>query len=86
MMEVHDAMTSLAFHGKTMPEGMTPQILAGVNKEATRRMGALVAPHVKGEHGEDILRLGMGQLFQKVCAPPTVTADGRLYSTRGRLR
>lgn len=44
--------------------GVTPDLMAEVNREATRRMASLVAP-TKGPH-EEALRLSMGLLFEQI--------------------
>jgi hypothetical protein len=40
--EVHDAMTTLRTHGKAIPEAVSPELLAAVEREATHRMAAIV--------------------------------------------
>eukprot|EP00884_Botryococcus_braunii_P023598 jgi/Botrbrau1/9922/Bobra.0012s0021.1 len=62
--DLFDALTCLAAHGKPLPAGVTPDLMAEVNREATRRMASLVAP-VKGPH-EEALRLSMGLLFEQI--------------------
>jgi len=37
-----------------------------INREATRRMTALVAPQASEAHGPAMLRLSMGPLFEEV--------------------
>lgn len=44
---INDAMTSLAFHGKALPRGMTPELLRKVNLLATQEFSAFVAPSLK---------------------------------------
>ncbi len=51
-----------------MGQGMSEELLMEVNREATRRMTALVAPQASEQHGPDMLRLSMGPLFEQVHA------------------
>jgi hypothetical protein len=44
--------------------GITPDLMAEINREATRRMASLVAP-LNGPH-EEALRLSMGLLFEQI--------------------
>ncbi len=48
---------------------MSEDLLLAVNREATRRMTALVAPQASEQHGPEMLRLSMGPLFEQACAP-----------------
>lgn len=50
-------------------QGVSEELLLDVNREATRRMTALVAPQASEAHGPAMLRLSMGQLFEEVCHP-----------------
>ena len=63
--DVHDAMTSMRAHNKTIPQELhdKPWILEAVNKLATREFSAFVAPSIQDEHGKAILRLSMGVLL-----------------------
>ncbi|EIE19511.1 hypothetical protein COCSUDRAFT_83562 [Coccomyxa subellipsoidea C-169] len=96
--DLHDAMTSMRFHGKPLPqditgysqtcppdsllgpsswdEGMSEELLMEVNREATRRMTALVAPQASEQHGPDMLRLSMGPLFEQIVGRMAAAADG----------
>ena len=48
-------------------QGVSEELLMDINREATRRMTALVAPQASEAHGPPMLRLSMGQLFEEVC-------------------
>ena len=48
-------------------QGVSEELLLDINREATRRMTALVAPQASEAHGPPMLRLSMGQLFEEVC-------------------
>ena len=48
-------------------QGVSEELLLDINREATRRMTALVAPQASEAHGPAMLRLSMGQLFEEVC-------------------
>ena len=45
-------------------------LLWDINREATRRMTALVAPQASDVHGPELLRLSMGPLFAQARAAP----------------
>ena len=45
---------------------MSEELLQDINREATRRMTALVAPQASEAHGPAVLRLSMGPLFEEV--------------------
>jgi hypothetical protein len=47
---------------------MSEELLLAVNREATRRMTALVAPQASEQHGPEMLRLSMGNLFEQASA------------------
>ena len=64
----YDALTTLQYHKKPVPEGVTPELYRAVEDEALRRMAAIVSPRPTEQHGPDIMRLGMGQLFQQARA------------------
>ena len=61
--------TCLAFPGSIVMcvQGVSEELLLDINREATRRMTALVAPQASEAHGPPMLRLSMGQLFEEVC-------------------
>lgn len=61
--ELHDALTTLRFHGKPLPAGLTPEMLAGIETEATRRFAQICAPQPVGPDPVDLLRLSLGQLI-----------------------
>ena len=42
--DLHDALTTLAAHGKHIPEDFDKDLLLTINQEAAKRMTALVAP------------------------------------------
>lgn len=65
-LDLHDAMTVIKSHGKPLPKGMTDELLLEINKEAAKRMLALVAPGVELSHREELLKLSMGRLFDTV--------------------
>lgn len=53
---------------------MSEELLLAVNREATRRMTALVAPQASEQHGPEMLRLSMGNLFEQasaLCSAPS---------------
>ncbi|KAK9829707.1 hypothetical protein WJX72_007452 [[Myrmecia] bisecta] len=74
--DLHDAMTTLAFHGKPLPKGMTPDLLAATEAEATKRMAALVAPFRNTSDEQQLLRLSMGQLLQLIMERLDDAANG----------
>ncbi|KAK9915420.1 hypothetical protein WJX75_008934 [Coccomyxa subellipsoidea] len=74
--DLHDAMTSMRFHGKALPPGMSEELLLAVNREATRRMTALVAPQASEQHGPEMLRLSMGNLFEQIVGRMAAAAGG----------
>lgn len=47
-------------------QGVSEELLMDINKEATRRMTAVVAPQASDAHGPAMLRLSMGPLFEEV--------------------
>ena len=47
-------------------QGVSEELLWDVNREATRRMTALVAPQASDVDGPAMLRLSMGPLFAQV--------------------
>ena len=49
--DLHDALTTLAAHGKHIPEGFDEDLLLTINQEAAKRMTALVAPQAHIEVG-----------------------------------
>lgn len=49
-----------------MWQGVDDALLLDINREATRRMAALVAPQSTEPHGPEMLRLSMGPLFEEV--------------------
>lgn len=76
-LDLHDAMTVIKSHGKPLPEGMTEDLLMEVNKEASKRMIALVAPGVELSHREELLKLSMGRMFDSVVQRMRQCADGQ---------
>ena len=76
-LDLHDAMTVIKSHGKTLPKGMTEDLLMEVNKEASKRMIALVAPGVELSHKEELLKLSMGRMFDSVVQRMRQCADGQ---------
>ncbi|MCJ1423049.1 Lysophosphatidic acid phosphatase type 6 [Sticta canariensis] len=60
--ELHDALTSLRFHGKAIAPGLTPQLLQAIEHEATARMKSAIARRWDHPDSQDDLRLGMGHL------------------------
>ena len=69
-------MTVIKSHGKTLPEGMTEEVLMDINREASKRMIALVAPGVELSHREELLKLSMGRMFDSVVQRMRQCADG----------
>ena len=69
-LDLHDAMTVIKSHGKRLPEGMTEDLLTEINKEASKRMLALVAP------GVELLKLSMGRMFDSVVQHMLQCASG----------
>jgi hypothetical protein len=49
-------------------QAVDEQLLWDINREATRRMTALVAPQASDVHGPELLRLSMGPLFAQARA------------------
>ena len=49
--DLHDALTTLAAHGKHIPEGFDENLLLTIDREAAKRMTALVAPQAHIEVG-----------------------------------
>ncbi len=49
--DLHDALTTLAAHGKHIPEGFDKDLLLTIDQEAAKRMTALVAPQAHIEVG-----------------------------------
>ena len=76
-LDLHDAMTVIKSHGKTLPDGMTEDLLMEINKEASKRMLALVAPGVELSHREELLKLSMGRMFDSVVQQMRQCADGQ---------
>ena len=76
-LDLHDAMTVIKTHGKTLPDGMTEDLLLAINKEASKRMLALVAPGVELSHREELLKLSMGRMFDSVVQRMSACADGQ---------
>ena len=76
-LDLHDAMTVIKSHGKTLPEGMTEDLLMEVNNEASKRMIALVAPGNELNHREELLKLSMGRMFDSVVQRMCQCADGQ---------
>ena len=64
--ELHDALTSLRFHGKAIPVGLTPELLHAIEQEATLRMKGAICPRWDAPGGQESLRLGMGHLVSEV--------------------
>ncbi|DBB06874.1 TPA: hypothetical protein ACH3X3_009533 [Trebouxia sp. C0006] len=75
-LDLHDAMTVIKSHNKQLPEGMTEDLLMDINKEASKRMFALVAPGVELSHREELLKLSMGRMFDSVVQRMRQCADG----------
>ncbi len=75
-LDLHDAMTVIKSHNKQVPEGMTEDLLMDINKEASKRMIALVAPGVELSHREELLKLSMGRMFDSVVQRMRQCADG----------
>ena len=69
-------MTVIKSHGKALPDGMTDDLLMEINKEASKRMIALVAPGVELSHREDLLKLSMGRMFDSVVQRMRQCAEG----------
>ncbi|GIL63317.1 hypothetical protein Vafri_17410 [Volvox africanus] len=63
--DIHDVMTSLAAHGKTLPPGFEghKRLLEAIDRLATKEFSAEVAPSMRDSHGLTILRLSMGRLL-----------------------
>ena len=61
-----DARSLLCSEGRLPGQGMSEELLQDINREATRRMTALVAPQASEAHGPAVLRLSMGPLFEEV--------------------
>ncbi|CAL8468369.1 g7909 [Coccomyxa elongata] len=74
--DLHDALTSMRFHGKPLPQGMSEDLLLAINHEATRRMTSLVAPQASEQHGPEMLRLSMGPLFEQIVGRMAAAANG----------
>lgn len=70
-------MTVAKSHGKPLPKGMTDDLLLEINKEAAKRMLALVAPGVELSHREELLKLSMGRLFDTVVQRMRQVASGQ---------
>lgn len=51
------------FHGKPLPGEMTPGLLKEVERVALRRMAAMVSPDQVLPDSQELVSLGMGQLF-----------------------
>ena len=68
----------------TYVQGVSEELLLDINREATRRMTALVAPQASEAHGPPMLRLSMGQLFEEVrrLTQETQTAGYRHFAQR----
>lgn len=68
--ELHDALTTLKFHGKPLPGSFDDQLLIDIEKEATQRMLGMIAPPLpEGGTSVDrggLLRLGVGRLTAEV--------------------
>jgi len=66
-MLVQDALTTLRFHGKPLPGRFDDALLDGIEREAARRMLAMIAP-ADGDAGEKagMLRLGVGRLAGEI--------------------
>ncbi len=75
-LDLHDAMTVIKSHNKKLPEGMTEDLLMDINREASKRMIALVAPGVELSHREELLKLSMGRMFDSVVQRMRQCADG----------
>ena len=76
-LDLHDAMTVIKSHGKTLPDGMTDDLLMEIDKEASKRMIALVAPGVELGHREELLKLSMGRMFDSVVQRMRQCAEGQ---------
>ena len=76
-LDLHDAMTVIKSHGKQLPDGMTEDLLMEVNKEAAKRMIALVAPGIELSHREELLTLSMGRMFDSVVQRMLQCASGQ---------
>ena len=76
-LDLHDAMTVIKSHDKPLPKGMTEDLLLEINKEAAKRMFALVAPGVELSHREELLRLSMGRLFDSVVQRMRQVSNGQ---------
>jgi hypothetical protein len=46
-------------------QGVSEELLRDIDREATRRMTALVAPQARDAHSPAVLRLSMGPLFEE---------------------
>ncbi|DBA85742.1 hypothetical protein WJX77_001343 [Trebouxia sp. C0004] len=75
-LDLHDAMTVIKSHNKKLPEGMTEDLLMDINREASKRMIALVAPGIELSHREELLKLSMGRMFDSVVQRMRQCADG----------
>jgi len=63
-LDVHDVMTSMQTHNKSIPEAMRdPSILKAVEELATKRFMAYVAPSGESGKKDEVLRLGIGRLM-----------------------
>jgi lysophosphatidic acid phosphatase type 6 len=63
-LDLHDALTTLRTHGKPLPAALTrPEVLRGVELEATKHFLTFLAPPRETGQQEAVLRLGMGRLL-----------------------
>ena len=79
--DLHDALTTLAAHGKHIPEGFDEDLLLTIDREAAKRMTALVAPQAHMEVGcpSQLLHLALcvGNLHSDLaCANVTAGCPG----------
>ncbi len=65
-------------------QGMSEELLLAINREATRRMTALVAPQASEQHGPEMLRLSMGPLFEQARTWVSPPLDSRTESSWGK--
>lgn len=74
--DLHDALTTLAAHGKHIPEGFDEDLLLTIDQEAAKRMTALVAPQAHIEGSQKLMQLSMGRLFSMLVDHMDATVQG----------
>lgn len=76
-----DALTTLRFHSKPLPGRFDTELLADIEREATHRMLALIAPDDTAGSGQPgVLRLGVGRLAAEIVQRMAVAAAGEAAS------